>query len=112
MGGAAAWAPPEAPVMASSVVLVLPPDLAELRAVSVKEAEALLNISHKLLYRLLAEGQLPSFLVSDNRLGSPRCRRIPLSAIREFMQRRMQGGAGLAAATPHVVADTVTSAGP
>ena len=47
------------------------------------EAERLLDISHKTLYRLMNSGELQSFVVG-------RSRRIPMASIRAYIEARLE----------------------
>jgi len=56
---------------------------AEQLVVRPAEAERLLDISHKTLYRLMNSGELQSFVVG-------RSRRIPMASIRAYIEARLQ----------------------
>ena len=55
---------------------------AERLVVRPAEAERLLDISHKTLYRLMNSGELQSFVVG-------RSRRIPMASIRAYIEARL-----------------------
>ena len=56
---------------------------AEQLVVRPAEAERLLDISHKTLYRLMNSGELQSFVVG-------RSRRIPMASIRAYIEARLE----------------------
>jgi excisionase family DNA binding protein len=53
------------------------------------EAGEVLGISRSKIYELLASGEIPSV-----RVGNPRTRRIPLAALRQWIEKKRQAGEG------------------